>query len=106
MSDLKEQLPEGTKEAGPVSGHAEPAAINLSTKMEDEKSAGVRRIEAIASVITPYDRVAIFFGIFLVAYAYGLDGTLRWAYQPTATASFDNHSLLATVNVARSVIGA
>ena len=38
--------------------------------------------------------------------AYGLDGTLRYAYQPTATASYAQHSLLATVNVLRAVIAA
>lgn len=109
MSDSKEQLPSGTKEAG--AGHVtgrdhEPTAITLSTKKEDDKSAGVRRIEAVASVMTIYDRVAIYFGIFLVAYAYGLDGVLRIVYEPVATASFEKHSLLATVKVVRAVIGA
>ena len=37
---------------------------------------------------------------------YGLDGTLRYAFQPTATASYAQHSLLATVNVLRAVIAA
>lgn len=106
MPDTKEQIPEGIKEAAHIKGRDEPAAINIATKKEDDKSAGVQRIEAIASVITIYDRIGIFFGIFLVAYAYGLDGTLRITYQPRATASFDNHSLLATVNVVRAVIGA
>jgi SIT family siderophore-iron:H+ symporter-like MFS transporter len=72
----------------------------------DEKSPGVRRIEALSAVLTTADRIAIFFGVFLVAFAYGLDGVLRYAYQPKATASFQQHSLLATVNVLRSVIAA
>ncbi|CAM1503173.1 Fc.00g079490.m01.CDS01 [Cosmosporella sp. VM-42] len=70
------------------------------------KSPGVQRIEAIASTITFTDRIFIFFGVFLVAYAYGLDGTLRYTYQPYATASWDNHSLLSTVNTVRAVIAA
>lgn len=102
MSDTKEQIPAGAAEV-PAGG---PPGIHLSTKKEDDKSAGVRRIEAITSVMTIYDRVFIFLGIFLVAYAYGLDGTLRYAYLPYATASFDNHSLLATINVVRAVIAA
>lgn len=102
MSDTKEQTPTGATE---LPTGAAPG-INLSTKKEDDKSAGVRRIEAITSVMTLYDRIFIFCGIFLVAYAYGLDGTLRYAYQPYATASFDNHSLLATINVVRAVIAA
>jgi SIT family siderophore-iron:H+ symporter-like MFS transporter len=74
--------------------------------VDEKKSAGVRRVEALAAVLTTADRVVIFLSVFLVAFAYGLDGTLRWAYQPLATASFSQHSLLATVNVLRSVIAA
>ncbi|KAF4122977.1 MFS transporter, SIT family, siderophore-iron:H+ symporter [Geosmithia morbida] len=70
------------------------------------KSPGVQRIEAISSVITRADRVGIFFGVFLVAYAYGLDGTLRYSYQPTATSGMGQHSLTSTVAVMRAVIGA
>ncbi|RMZ91530.1 hypothetical protein DV736_g1252, partial [Chaetothyriales sp. CBS 134916] len=70
------------------------------------ESPGVARVEAISSVITHTDRIFIFFGVFLIAYVYGLDGTLRYVYQPTATASFAQHSLLATVNVLRAVIAA
>ena len=71
-----------------------------------EKSPGVVRIEALTSVITRVDRCFIFFGIFIVAYAYGLDGTLRYTYQPYATSSFKSHSLLAAINVLRAVIAA
>jgi len=77
-----------------------------SSVSDDEKSPGVRRAEALAAVLTTWDRFFIFFGVFLVAFAYGLDGVLRYAYQPLATASFSQHSLLATVNVLRSVIAA
>jgi MFS transporter, SIT family, siderophore-iron:H+ symporter len=72
----------------------------------DEKSPGVARVEAISSILTTKDRIALFLSIFLIAYAYGLDGTLRYTYQPYATASFEEHSLLATVNVLRAVIAA
>lgn len=74
--------------------------------MFGEKSPGVARMEAVTSVITRFDRIFIFFGIFIIAYAYGLDGTLRYTYQPHATASFASHSLLATINVLRAVIAA
>ena len=68
------------------------------------KSPGVARIEAINQAITRTDRIFIFIGIFFIAYAYGLDGTLRYAYQPSATADFSTHSLLSTINVLRAVI--
>lgn len=74
--------------------------------VRDLKSPGIRRVEALSSVLTLVDRIFIFFGVFLVAYVYGLDGTLRGAYQPVATGSFDNHSLTSTINVLRAVIGA
>ena len=45
------------------------------------KSLGVKRIEAISAQFTTVDRVILYFGIFLVAYAYGLDGTIRYTYQ-------------------------
>lgn len=52
-----------------------------ATALLGEKSPGVQRIEAITGYITFKNRIAIFLGVFLVAYAYGLDGTLRYAYQ-------------------------
>ncbi|KDN67106.1 putative major facilitator superfamily transporter [Colletotrichum sublineola] len=83
-----------------------PPAYEHSGDIIGEKSPGVVRVEALTAAITRTDRIFIFFGVFLVAYAYGLDGTLRYAYQPTATNSYATHSLLATVNVLRSVIAA
>lgn len=46
-------------------------------KLIGETSPGVRRIEAISKHITRIDRSFLFFGVFLVAYVYGLDGILR-----------------------------
>jgi MFS transporter, SIT family, siderophore-iron:H+ symporter len=90
--------------------NAQPAHVDVdgsrSSFSVDDKSPGVRRAEALAAVLTKKDRIIIFLGVFLVSFAYNLDGILRYAYQPLATASFSQHSLLATVNVARSVIAA
>ncbi|KAJ5096897.1 hypothetical protein N7456_007618 [Penicillium angulare] len=69
-------------------------------------SPGVRRIEILASHFGLWDRVFLFASLFLVAYVYGLDGTVRYTYQPYATQSYGQHSLLATVNVLRAVIAA
>jgi MFS transporter, SIT family, siderophore-iron:H+ symporter len=46
-----------------------------------KKSPGVQRIEAISAHFTLVDRVLVFFGVFLIAYAYGLDGITRYTYQ-------------------------
>lgn len=61
------------------------------------KSPGVARIEALNAHTSLINRCFIFFGLFIVAYAYGLDGTLRGTYQPYATAGFQTHSTLATI---------
>jgi MFS transporter, SIT family, siderophore-iron:H+ symporter len=92
--------------------HSAPSSDDVSpqdrrqSKILGTKSPGVARIEAVSSVITTTHRVFLFFSVFLIAYAYGLDGTLRYTYQPYATASFASHSLLATVNILRAIIAA
>ncbi|KFY19524.1 hypothetical protein V493_07924 [Pseudogymnoascus sp. VKM F-4281 (FW-2241)] len=86
---------------------SEPRISDDSSKhIYGSKSLGVKRIEAISAQFTGLDRIILFCSIFLVAYCYGLDGTIRYTYQPYATASFSQHSLLATITVLRSIIGA
>ncbi|KAF2205992.1 MFS general substrate transporter [Delitschia confertaspora ATCC 74209] len=87
-------------------GVAHEAGPDNEILLHGETSPGVKRMEIIAEHITLFDRIFLMFGIFLVAYVYSLDGTLRYTYQPYATASYMNHSLLATVTVLRSVIAA
>ncbi|EEP77330.1 hypothetical protein UREG_02179 [Uncinocarpus reesii 1704] len=83
-----------------------PPVDERSVSIFGKKSPGVQRVEVISEHFHLLDRVVFFFGIFVLAYAYGLDGTIRYTYQPYATASYQSHSLLATVNVLRSVIAA
>ncbi|KAI7226420.1 hypothetical protein KC352_g15717, partial [Hortaea werneckii] len=80
-----------------------PVSVDSSEKIT---SPGVARIEAINRNITIGDRVALFIGVFLIAYAYGLDGQIRNTYQTTALSTFGEHSLISTVNVVRTVISA
>ncbi|KAJ4366720.1 ferrioxamine B transporter [Ascochyta clinopodiicola] len=72
----------------------------------DTVSPGVARIEAIAEHLTSANRAWILFGVLLTAWAYGLDSTLRVAFQPIAVNALNAHALLATVTVVRAVIGA
>jgi len=51
------------------------------TLLIGKKSPGVQRIEILSQHLTLADRVFIFLSVFLIAYAYGLDGTLRYVYQ-------------------------
>ncbi|KAJ3499683.1 hypothetical protein NLG97_g129 [Lecanicillium saksenae] len=83
-----------------------PGSQEVVNDLRDVVSPGVARMEAITACMTLNDRVRIFFGVFLIAYAYGLDGTLRYTYETYATNSFRQHSLVSTVEVIRSVIAA
>lgn len=61
----------------PQVGPLQPREVHLL----GEGSPGVRRIEIIASHFRFVDRVFLFLGVFLIAYVYGLDGTVRYTYQ-------------------------
>src|SRR4051812_13009064 len=71
-----------------IDATTKPTSFNSPTPLIGAKSPGVARIEALNAHTSFINRCCIFFGIFLVAYAYGLDGTLRYTYQPYATAGF------------------
>lgn len=93
------------KETGGSDGHPQPTT-SAADAVRDIVSPGVVRVKAISQVITRTDRYFIFFGVFLIAYAYGLDGTVRYTYQPYATSSFGVHALQSTINTLRAVIAA
>ncbi|KAL1892383.1 ferrioxamine B transporter [Sporothrix stenoceras] len=71
-----------------------------------EKLPGVIHMEAFRAAIKPWERWVLFFSMFLVGYAYGLDMLVRNTYQAYATSSYAQHSLLSTINVIRGVIAA
>ncbi|KAI0011328.1 major facilitator superfamily domain-containing protein [Xylariaceae sp. FL0662B] len=106
MHSSSEPKDEAPSKERTVESFGRPTQLPTTDAIQNLKSPGVARIEALSSVITNVDRVFIFFGVFLIAYAYGLDSQLRLIYQPYATASFSNHSLLSTVNTVRAVIAA
>lgn len=81
-------------------------ARSSDDNLRDIMYPGLVRIEALSTALTTTDRVAIFCGLFLVAYAYSLHGTLRCAYQPKATNAMGTHSLTSVVNIIGAVIGA
>ncbi|CVK87632.1 probable SIT1-Transporter of the bacterial siderophore ferrioxamine B [Fusarium mangiferae] len=93
-------------EKSPDNDHGHEVPPSAADAVRDITSPGVQRIKAMSEVITFTDRIFIFFGVFLIAYAYGLDGTVRYAYQPSALNSFQEHSLQSSVNTLRAVIAA
>lgn len=76
----------------------------IETRNDVVNASGVSRMDAVSAQITTTERAIIFFGIFLVGYAYGLESQVRSTYQPYATSSFNLHSYLSTINVLRSVV--
>lgn len=93
-------------EDGQTQETIDKADVTVADIVRGVKSPGVARMEAIYANLSMVDRVIIFVGTFLIAYAYGLDGGLRGNYQIYATSSFNHHSLLSTINVVRAVIAA
>lgn len=94
-----------TSDVGSRDSSADLSSANWSA--DSFKDAGVHNVEMYAKAYSgPVHRFALFFSIFLVAYAYGLDGTLRFSLQTYATSSYSQHSLLATVNCIKAVIAA
>ncbi|KIX04756.1 uncharacterized protein Z518_05626 [Rhinocladiella mackenziei CBS 650.93] len=86
------------------SGEYEESHVQRKHAEHAKESPGVARMAAIAKVVTTPKRVSFFVSIFLAGYAFGLDYLVRNTYLAYATASYQQHSLLATVNVVRGVI--
>lgn len=83
---------------------------SIASKSEDNeeitKTRGVTRIEAVKKHMT-----GKFFWLFVVSinitsWVLALDSSTTSSYQPYATSSFDRHSMLSTLSIANSVIGA
>lgn len=65
----------------PYEKHPQDAVASDSDEESITAHSGVKRIEAISSQFRLVERTFLFFGIFLMAYVYGLDGTVRYTYQ-------------------------
>ncbi|SMN21709.1 similar to Saccharomyces cerevisiae YEL065W SIT1 Ferrioxamine B transporter, member of the ARN family of transporters that specifically recognize siderophore-iron chelates [Maudiozyma saulgeensis] len=71
------------------------------------EKAGVHNAEIYCKYYShPFKRVLIFFSLFLIAFAYGLDNSVRSTYQTLATSSYSQHSLLSTVTCIKKVVSA
>ncbi|KAI5195195.1 ferrioxamine B transporter [Aureobasidium subglaciale] len=108
MSSIDSNTPSTTKVETETEVRAKRSqdAPSEQVVLMGKMSPGVARIEAINAHLTSFDRWFLGIGVFLIAYAYGLDGTVRYTYQSTALSSIGEHSLLSTVNIVRTVIAA
>ncbi|CAE7208335.1 unnamed protein product [Rhizoctonia solani] len=103
------QSPPGRKlslSSGEKSAHHTPKADFQAEGNHDPHAEGVRRIAAISSSFGLKSKFFLFFGVFLIAYAYGLDGQTRYTYQTYATNDYAQHSLLGTFNTVRAICAA
>lgn len=92
--------PRAEGEAGmhyPVEHSTSPEVANDDSQMilTGAESPGVARIEALNAHLTLTDRICLSIGVFFIAYAYGLDSTIRSTYQVCS----------ATKNILKFIIG-
>lgn len=70
--------PEHEKETRP---HETTYDDDMQTPLLGATSPGVKRMEVVAAHLTFVNRIFVFLSVFLIAYAYSLDGTIRYTYQ-------------------------
>ncbi|KAL6247859.1 ferrioxamine B transporter [Rhinocladiella similis] len=108
--DINDLIPQPDRigaQAMAEKGYADdPSQISKRDEHEEShrESPGVSRMTAIANVLTTPKRVSLYLSFFIAGYAFGLDYLVRNTYLAYATASYQQHSLLATVNVIRAVV--
>lgn len=102
MSNANEDLDNSSKKSVDiVEGTSKP------TPLVEEKSIGVKKAELLAAQWdTWYYKVILLCSAFLVGYAYGLDGQIRYIFTGYATQEFEEHSLLTTISVITAFVGA
>jgi SIT family siderophore-iron:H+ symporter-like MFS transporter len=90
-----------------ISDYEPHSSADSTIAKSTTKSIGIRKVELLTDQYKhPALRVLLFFSIFLCAYTYSLDGTVRYTLQGYATGSYGTHSRLSTVNVIRAVVAA
>ncbi|ODQ66885.1 MFS general substrate transporter [Nadsonia fulvescens var. elongata DSM 6958] len=102
MNYLSPHNSENNEKGHKVQFSAETSSTD--SEKNNQETLGVRKVKVISQQYGTVGRGFVYFSTFLVAYAYGLDSTLRYIFQATATNSYAQHSLLSTINVIRSII--
>ncbi|KAH8079829.1 drug:h+ antiporter [Cristinia sonorae] len=76
-----------------------------TTSVEDQEAHfGVKKVQAAERVYGKYYKYFLFVGLGFVCYAYTLENLTTYAYLAFATSNFNDHSLISTIQVARSII--
>lgn len=83
--------------------HEHPLEVLAATT----RSFGVRKAEILAAQATGIPKLAfLYFSIFVFCFSFGLDANLRRTFIGYATNDLGQHSLLSTISVVSSVVGA
>ncbi|CDO91977.1 unnamed protein product [Kluyveromyces dobzhanskii CBS 2104] len=91
------------KQAGP----GDVNEYGIPDRLKSSKSLTIRKTELLAEQYDSWKwRAVLLFSAFLCGYGYGLDGSLRNYYTTYAQNSYSTHSLLSTIGVINSVMGA
>ncbi|KAG7813095.1 hypothetical protein KL921_000641 [Ogataea angusta] len=78
----------------------------LEHDTEEQKPRGVARIEAVKQTLDKRYILVLILSLYLCSWTYALDSSTTYSYQPYATSQFDRHSMLSTLSIANSIIGA
>lgn len=85
---------------------AEDTSSAIAVSDDIAKTRGVSRIEVVREKMSQKVFWIFAASIFLTAWVACLDSSTTYNYQPSATSSFSRHSMLSTLQIANSVIGA
>ncbi|KAF9269901.1 drug:h+ antiporter [Marasmius fiardii PR-910] len=77
-----------------IASSADPAKVDT----------GIKTVEATHKVYGKYSKWFLFVGLGLASYIYSLESQTTYSYLAFATSAFNDHSLIATIQVAQAVI--
>lgn len=77
---------------------------HVSLADSEEPQVGVKTVEAAEKVYGKYSKWFLFIGLALASYIYSLDGSTTYTYLAYATSTFEEHSLISSIQVAQSII--
>ncbi|KLO12475.1 drug:h+ antiporter [Schizopora paradoxa] len=76
----------------------------LEAEQEVDAHIGVKKVEAAGKVYGRYSRWVLYISLGLASYIYSLDSSTTYAYLAFAASAFGQHSLIASIQVAQSII--
>ncbi|SCV99665.1 LAFE_0A08196g1_1 [Lachancea fermentati] len=102
----KEQAVTGMVDDEKVMGLPSESVV-IEDRLRATKTITIRKSEIMsAQYNTWYFKAILLFSAFLCGYGYGLDGNIRYVYTSYAASSYQEHSLISTLNVINAIVSA